>query len=351
MKQIYSLLLGMTLLPLTLPAQVATTDTEWCAVMEQALADQGVSANVRSDISGNNKTVHVTVGNTTKQYFLPSDIDRQDYSSPVYVMIDAFDYRMPPLGYDRHGRNWMGSRSITYMPDEVFSHPADAEALQADIRTAVGSVERITLVDGEFTSTALASDIPLLVMKGNIIAVQRGERFKKEAADRRGPRVVEREFAYANIHVELTNYRTGEIIWSTNLSKDDYSASQYTDPMNSVRQDICTSIRRKLAALYPNTAPRMSVNGRILSVAEQKKDKAERVYIDLGFDNEVREGDTFTVYAPLSVGTNQGATPIGTLSVAEVQGGTLSLCKVKKGNKEILSAIQNGASLMVSSKW
>lgn len=351
MKKITSLMLGMTLLPMTLSAQVATTDAAWCTVIEQALADQGVQANVRSDLSGNNKTVHITVGNTTKQYVLPSTQDRQDYSSPVYVMVDALDYHLPPLGYDRNGRNWMGSRSITYTPDEVFSHPADAEALQADIRTAVGSVNRVTLVDGEFTGTALSSGVPLLIMKGSIVTLQRGQRFKKEATDHKGPRHIEREFAYANIHVELTDYRTGEIIWSTNLSKEDYSTSQYTDPMRNVREYICNSIRNRLAELYPNTAPRMSVTGRILSVAEQKKEKAEKVHINLGTSNEVHKGDTFTVYASLSVGTNSGTTPIGSLTVDEVQGTSLSLCKVKKGSKEILAAIRNGATLTVRSKW
>ena len=95
----------------------------------------------------------------------------------------------------------------------------------------------------------------------------------------------------------------------------------------------------------------MAVQGSILSVAEQKKERAKQVYIDLGFANEVRQGDTFTVYAPVSQGGNSGTTPIGTLTVSEVQGNTLSLCKVKKGEEEIYANIQKGATLTVQSKW
>ena len=86
-------------------------------------------------------------------------------------------------------------------------------------------------------------------------------------------------------------------------------------------------------------------------IAGQAQDKAETVYVNLGSNHEVRAGDTFTVYAPVAIGNNSGSTSIGTLTVDEVQGGTLSLCKVKKGGKEILTAIQQGATLIVHSKW
>ena len=53
----------------------------------------------------------------------------------------------------------------------------------------------------------------------------------------------------------------------------------------------------------------------------------------------------------MSQGGNSGATPIGTLTVSEVQGNTLSLCKVKKGEEEIYANMQKGATLTVQSKW
>lgn len=349
-----AIVLGFILTNGTASAQVASSDAAWCTVVEQALAGQGVQAQVRSDISGDNKIVHVTVGNETKRYVMPIASGKQDYSSPVYVVVDAFGYRASRSTFGRDvmdGRMWMGSRSSFYTPDEVFSTPADADALQADIRTTVSGVKRVALVDGEFTSTALSSGVPLLVMKGDIIAVQRGEQFKKTTPDQKGPRPIERWYAYAKVHVELTDYRTGEVVWTTDLYDNNYTTSRYTDPMDHVRQNICNSIRNKLTALYPSTAPRSSVQGKVLTVVEQKKDKAQKVHIDLGSANEVREGDTFTVYATLNVDGNSGSTPIGTLSVTEVQGRSLSLCKVKKGEKEILSALQQNATLLIRSSW
>lgn len=343
---------GLLLTSLAASAQVATSDAVWCEVMEQALAGQGVQANVRSDISGNNKIVHVTVGNETKRYVLPSASDMQDYSSPVYVIVDAFSHQASPIGFGRNhlnGRMWMGSRSSIFIPDEVYSNPVDADALQARIRSTISRIPRMALVDGEFTSSALAGNEPLLIMKGDIIASQRGEQFKK--GDAKAPRIVERRFAYTKLHVELTDYRTGTVIWSTDLDQDNNTSMHSSDPMESVHQSICNSIRNKLTSLFPSSAPRTSIEGSILSIAAQKKDKAETVYVNLGSNHEVRSGDTFTVYAPVAIGNNSGSTSIGTLTVDEVQGGTLSLCKVKKGGKEILTAIQQGATLIVHSKW
>ena len=342
------------LMPAMAWAQVSTSDAAWCEVMEQALADKGIKANVRSDMDGSNKIAHVTVAGETQRYVVPSASSKQDYSSPVYVIVEAYAPRTVSVGFGRNrmdGRMWMGGRSGIFVPNEVYSNPIDADALQANIRTAVSRVPRVTLVDGEFTSTALASDVPLLILKGDIIATQRGEQYKKPTSEQRGPRPVERWFAYAKMHVELVNYRTGEVLWTADLDEDNYSSMYSTDPMESVQRSICNSIGQKLASLYPASAPRMAVQGCILSVAEQKKERAKQVYIDLGIANEIRKGDTFTVYAPVSQGGNSGATPIGTLTVSEVQGNTLSLCKVKKGEEEIYANMQKGATLTVQSKW
>ena len=360
MKKSVSLVVVSMLMGLSARAQVATPDATWCDIIEQVLADHSIQAHVRSDLSGNQKVLHVSVGNQTNRYVVPSAASRQDYSSPVYIMVDALNYgggsfHVGNMGHGS-GRMWMGSRSSSYMPDEVFSHPADAEGLQATIRTAVSQARRVTLVDGEFTSQAISSGVPLLVMKGSIVAVQRGERFKPVPANQkqpagRTPPAIERTMAYAKVHIELTNYRTGEIVWVTDLGKDDYTLSSYSDPMESVFNSIASSITQKLASLYPTVAPRINVYGAVLSLAEAKKDKAQRVHINLGTSNEVREGDSFTVYESINVSNTSGATPIGTLTIEEVQGATLSLCKVKKGNREILSALQAGKTLTVRSNY
>lgn len=360
MKKILSLLMATALTTLTVKAQVATPDAAWCDVIEQVLSNHGVQANVRSDLNGSQKVLHVTVGNHTNRYVVPSATSQQDYSSPVYIIVDAFDH--PGISFSLgnigrgNGRMWMGSRTSSYMPDEVFNLPADVDDLQATIRTAVSRPERVTLIDGEFTSQAINSGVPLLVMKGTIIAAQRGEKFKpmpanQKPAGRTPPPTIDRTMAYAKVHIELTNYRTGEIVWGTDLSKEDYTISSYSDPMESVRQYIASSITNKLTSLYPSVAPRSSVYGSVLSLAEVKKDKAQSVHINLGTSNEVQRGDTFTVYESVNISNTSGATPIGTLTVEEVQGATLSLCKVKKGNREILSALQAGKTLTVRSSW
>ncbi len=332
-------------------AQVFTTDASWCNVMEQALSDRGISASVRCDMDGNRKIVHVTADGKNINYDVPETTARVDYSSPVCIIVDRLE---PP--YSTHGRQigahvWPSHVSTTTRPDDVYTNMDDIADLEAAIRTRVARIPRVALYDGEFAQNAINSESPLLVLKTSVITALHGDVWDKpkEGASMREPRKIQRRMAYSKIHCELTDYRTGRIVLSRDINHDYSTYSTTSDPMNDVIDYMSRNLQNAIASLYPSVAPRPSVSGKILNINEVKKDKAESVFINLGTDHEIQKGDTFTVYAETNVMGNIGATQIGTLSVTEVQGNTLSLCKVKKGEKEILTYMQNNHTLIIHS--
>ena len=89
------------------------------------------------------------------------------------------------------------------------------------------------------------------------------------------------------------------------------------------------------------------VQGTILEISEVKKDKAKKVYISLGSDNGVSEGTYFAVFVLRKVAGRDSRKEIGRLAVETVEGGDLSLCDVKKGDKEIKQAMDAGQDIII----
>lgn len=352
MKNITTLAFAALASILSANAQTMTTDAAWCDVIESAMKDNGLNAIVRCDKSGSDKVLRVTVGGDTRQYYVSNRSNRADYSTPVYVIIDKLDYLPGRGGRGFDDRMWRGD-TFSYRPEDVFTDPNDFAYLESALRSAIGNVNRVNLVDGEFTNIAANDNAPMLIIKGTIVNVQRGESYDplKPDAPRNARRKVNRRFAHARIHLECTDYRTGIIVWQDDFAHSDNSTFLSSDNMEGVIRNVVNKAANRLASAYPSCAPRLSVDGKIASVNEIKKDKAESVFINVGYAQELGKGDTFKVYQAVNVGSNSGMTQIGTIAITEVQGQHLSLCKVKKGEREILSAIQNGSQLIVRSEW
>ncbi len=91
------------------------------------------------------------------------------------------------------------------------------------------------------------------------------------------------------------------------------------------------------------------LQGVILEVATAKKDKAKEVYISLGSDNGVAEGAYFAACVERTVAGRISQKEIGHMVAKNVEGGDLTLCEVKKGEKEIKAAIDAGQTVVIKS--
>lgn len=92
------------------------------------------------------------------------------------------------------------------------------------------------------------------------------------------------------------------------------------------------------------------VYGAILKVVSTKKEKAKTIYINLGYDDPIKEGLRFDVVKDGMLEGNYVETKIGEVRISEVLGAKISLCKVNKGGEDILTALNAGKTLKLISR-
>ncbi|WP_455625889.1 hypothetical protein [Parabacteroides sp.] len=103
---------------------------------------------------------------------------------------------------------------------------------------------------------------------------------------------------------------------------------------------VTEDVRERLNHLFP-------LYGSIIEQGESKKDKLKEAYIDLGSNWNLEEGRGFKVYSLKSIAGREVREEIGKLKVNKVQGDDISLCKITKGGKEILAAMEAGKTVVV----
>ena len=92
------------------------------------------------------------------------------------------------------------------------------------------------------------------------------------------------------------------------------------------------------------------VYGSILKVVSTKRDKAKTIYINLGYDDPIKEGLRFDVVEDGILEGHNIETKIGEIRITEIMGPKISLCKVNKGGETILTALNEGKTLKLISR-
>mgnify|MGYP001530611094 CR=1 FL=1 len=92
------------------------------------------------------------------------------------------------------------------------------------------------------------------------------------------------------------------------------------------------------------------VYGSILKVVSTKRDKAKTIYINLGYDDPIKEGLRFDVVEDGILEEHNIETKIGEIRITEIMGPKISLCKVNKGGETILTALNEGKTLKLISR-
>lgn len=353
----------------------------WTQTIERALAAQGISATAVADLKNGVETLHLTVNGKTVAEPVMANAGN-DYSSTVYVVMDGVESRMhymfpvtgqvnsqmrPITASARKGnqqprpaeqkinydpaRDWH-SHSNTYKPDEIYEDIRDLDLLEIALENGVSDAVRVKLIDPSYAKSVPASE-KLLLLRARVIDIQRGVIYEKpkEGAPAPAQPKISRKLAYTNINIQLIDDMTGEVVWQDNIEDNYNTIMQSSDPMDDCLRSIKSDLTRVLDGLFPYVAPRLSSEGNVTALDTFKKEKANTVFVNLGSSNELKKGDTLQVYLQQNIAGNAGLTQIGSLTVSEVQGPNLSLCKVKKGEKEIYTALQSGQTLVVQTNW
>lgn len=92
------------------------------------------------------------------------------------------------------------------------------------------------------------------------------------------------------------------------------------------------------------------VYGSILQVVSTGKNKAKTIYINLGYDDPIKEGIRFDVIEDGMTEGHYTKRKIGEVRITEIMGSDISLCKVNKGGETILAALNEGKTLKLISR-
>ena len=92
------------------------------------------------------------------------------------------------------------------------------------------------------------------------------------------------------------------------------------------------------------------VYGSILKVVSTKRNKAKTIYINLGYDDPIKEGLRFDVVEDGILEEHNIETKIGEIRITEIMGPKISLCKVNKGGETILTALNERKTLKLISR-
>lgn len=129
------------------------------------------------------------------------------------------------------------------------------------------------------------------------------------------------------------------------LTKTVTKSVAYTEDaaVQNLSGDISNSVKKIVDKNFP-------LEGTIEDIESVKKDAAETCYITLGSQDGISKKTKLEVKVEQKVGKRTALKPIGELEVESVQGVDISLCKVKKGGKEIKEAFDNEQKIIVVTK-
>lgn len=217
--------------------------------------------------------------------------------------------------------------------------PQYADAVRAGVISGLGNVMRFRVVAGEFDSheqTLLADGII-----SNISTTS-----KVEPSKEKGKAGQEYFRALISVTVNLKDAATGEVVSSRVFSITDSDCSWMASAEKSIDYalgKLSDKIKNYFDGIYP-------LNASVVEAGESKKDKQKTVYIDLGSAYGVCEGMHFDVFSVKTIAGKEARIEIGRLKIDQVLGEELSLCKVSKGEKQIKTALDNGETLVLTSR-
>lgn len=153
--------------------------------------------------------------------------------------------------------------------------------------------------------------------------------------------------ALVDVTVNLKDVVTGEVIDSRMFGVTESDCSWVPTTEKAV-ENALRHLASNIALHYNGTFP---LTGSIIESAAVKNDKQKSVYIDLGASFGLYKGLKFIVYSMKTVAGKEARIEIGRLKVEKVLGDELSECKVSKGDKALKTAMDNGETLIVVSRF
>lgn len=146
------------------------------------------------------------------------------------------------------------------------------------------------------------------------------------------------------LHLELVR-TSDDVTICTRDYEETGSASGKDATQFSALENALLNIPFEMRALVETY---FKVYGSILKEGTGNSRRAKTVYINLGFNDPIKEGNRFDVIEEdVAEGEKK---KIGEIRIDEIMGPKISLCKVNKGGDKIKESLQRGATLRLISR-
>ena len=150
-----------------------------------------------------------------------------------------------------------------------------------------------------------------------------------------------------SLRLELIRTSDGTTIFSRNYEAYGSSSGRDASQYNALRHALVSfpdEMRTFIEAHF-------KVYGSVVGIHHASRKRAKEVFINLGYDDPIREGLRFDVLLPQPLTEEISERKIGEIRIDNITGPSSSLCKViRKGSENILKAINEHKQLRIISR-
>lgn len=248
------------------------------------------------------------------------------------------------------------SQKQTLFVDDFTSDVKVPESVLTNIRSAVidgiTNTNRVNLVDAHAIIPAPEYSPMENALRYRAQYLLQGKLLNREATDDgiSGPKFHSRENSYKEkfvIRLQLIRTSDGTTIFTRNYEETGSSSGKEASQYYALERAL-VNIPYAMRNLIEHN---FKVHGSIVELVSDNNKKAKSVYINLGYDDPIKEGQRFDVMVQTSFAENYMEHKIGEVRIKEIVGPKYSLCKVmSKGGEHILKAFEMGAKLHIVSR-
>ncbi|MGM9787059.1 MAG: hypothetical protein ACI3ZS_09540 [Candidatus Cryptobacteroides sp.] len=239
---------------------------------------------------------------------------------------------------------------------------ADATALRSSVIAGINAINRVHLIDVE-TESSLQMEVS---RRNSELAMEdktaRAGVMKTLGANYLITGTVSKMDATYKSNDDGSSYYSGNIIYSlsvisvengTIIGTENYTYSGLTGNTGSTASDAVISTMNRVKQSMDNFVNEyFKLKGKVVEMneANKKGDQAKSLYISLGSTEGISKDQILEVFEVKMIAGKEAESNIGEIKVDEVVASDLSMCKVTKGGKEIMTAFQKGSELRVKTR-
>ena len=209
------------------------------------------------------------------------------------------------------------------------------EAVRASIVKGISGVRRFNAIDGAFQEGEVKEGMKALYVDGTILNVSTTTQIETHTDSKKKTYTTTYYKAIIGVTVNVKDATNDYVVNSQTFNVSDYDLS-WVESTEGAINNALKVLSGQITRFYNRFFP---LNAFIIERGNEKKDKQQEVYIDLGGQHGAYSGMHLTVYSVKTIAGRYARKELGKLKIKDVMGDDISLCKVTSGGKNIKAAL------------